>query len=626
MVDQLHVDAIVAQIPHTQVSSGARKRKTQAAVVLLATVVSLVTGVMGFVSAYQMPNRQNFVLGLLLCAFMLLLVRVLRWRRTFTTVVPYIPAQNVLEISDSFATRLFPRVRVSPMARGVATMLRRLDTVAWGLLVSALVLSAGAIFVLSAFGLFNALQNELRVIDLIMVIGMVRPFRSMVTGISKIRRQDAATRRHAQTFSKSFYYAVESFHLYVDKLSQSTVGMLQASSTAANKLSVGLATTASTVAVSVAVSGMGLASAQVAPQAVIATGEVIPLPPALVEFTGPEGREATIRGAVFYGCVGTLLDTTQPADQQCQTAVQQANDACVGWEGGTLPPECANALSGVLPQVMESIESTSPPVPPDTPPDIDEQSSVRDADAASSEQIKRGTQLPQRVNAAGTVIPQGTPTPCDRTRGNAQCPPAGAAGAALPGDSGLQTQRIPGQTNTLTPFDGTRGPRSLDGTPERQQPPQDGTPGRPPPPQDGTPGRPPRAEGTPEGPPSMDGTPGRPPRAEGTPDGPPPLDGTPGPLQPPEGTPDGPPPLDGTPGQPPRTEGPPGGPPPRATDVPPPRATDVPPPRATDVPPPRATDVPPPRATDVPPPRATDIPPPRATDVPKPTRQPPPRP
>ena len=620
MVDQLSVDAIVAQIPRAQASSAARKRKIQAAVVFIATAVSLVTGVVGFISAYQMPDKQNFVVGLLLCACLLLFVRVLRWRRTFTAVVPYIPAQNEIEIGDSFATRLAPRVRVSPTARRVAAMLRRLDTVAWGVLVSALVLSAGAIFVLSAFGLFNALQNELRVIDLIMVIGMVRPFRSIVTGISRIRKQDAATRRRAQTFSKSFYYAVESFHLYVDKLSQSTAGVLQASSSAANKLSVGLATTASTVAVSVAVSGMGLASAQVAPQAIIATGEVIPLPPVVVEFTGPEGREATIRGAVFYGCVGTLIDAAQPVDAQCQTAVQQASDACATWDGGALPPECANALSEVPPAVMQSIESTVP-VQQDPPPDkSDGAPNNADTPPKSAPNLLQGvetTQVPARVKQVSTAVPTQTQAPCDAAAEGRPCPQERAP------ENPAQDDR--GQNAPPPPLDGTPGrpPRS-EGTPDG------------PPPLDGTPGQPPRPEGTPDGPQPLDGTPGRPPRPEGTPDGPPPLDGTPGPIQPPEGTPGAPPPpLDGTPDQPPRPEGTPGGPPPRVTDVPrpegtpggpPPRATDIPQPRATDVPPPRATDVPPPRATDVPPPRATDVPPPRATDVPRPTRRPPPRP
>ena len=507
MDSYLSADAILAQVPQAHTKSAAGKRKFESAVVFVATIASLATGVIGFVDAYQQPGKQNFLLGLVGCAVVLLMVRFMQWRRRFAAHVPYIAAQTQVPIGSDFLDLLASRVIVSRMAHLFAWFVRKLDNLAWLLLVSTLSLSAGAVFVLSAFGLYTAFQNQLDVIDLVLLIGLVRPLRSAVSGIQRFRRQSTGSRQRVQTFSKSFHYAVESVHVYIDKLSQSTVGVLNASASAASKVSVGLATTASTVVVSVAVSGVGLASAHVAPQAVIATGEVIPLPPAVVQFAGPEGREAEIRGAVFYGCVGSLLDNAQPADEQCQTAVQQSNDSCLGWQGGALPPECANALSGVLPQVVDSMQSNG------SGENVDG-SRGKEGDPRNPTDPNRPPRDPQQQNQADSGAPGTKSGPCVAAPGSRPCPSENPAG-----QSGGQ----PGQ---------------------QPLPSQGGSPGGPPPP-GRTPGSPPPG-GSDGAPPSEGGTPGSPP---GGSDGAPPSEG-------------------GTSGSPPG--GSDGAAPPRATDGPPP--------------------------------------------------------
>ncbi len=605
MDKQLSAQAILAEVKSVQTNSSALRRKAESAIVFVATAVSLVSGIAGFVSAFQNPDKKNFILGLVLCAVLLLVVRIMRSRRRFAAHVPYIAAQQQIHLGEAFATRLAPRVRITPIGHLAARLLRTLDNIAWVLLVAGLTVSAGAIFILSAFGLYRAAQSELHMLDLIMLIGLVRPIRSAFAGITHLRRKKSGERQRVETFSKSFHYAVDSVHEYIDKLGHSTAGMLHASASAMNKASVGIATTASTVAVSVAVSGMGLASAHVAPQAVIATGEVIPLPPAVVEFTGPEGHDAALRGAVFYGCVGTLLDNGQHADAQCHAAVQQSDERCASWQGGELPPECANALSGVLPQVVDSMQSRA------AGGEADE---LRPAEDAGGQQNDANTPAgtPPQDNQSDTTATRATPGPCVAQSQNKPCPPERVTEVSKLGERATLT---PPSSDNRPLLDGTQGPPPpLDGT-QGPLPPRDGTKGPQPPPLEGTQGPPP---------PPLEGTQGLPP---------PPLEGTPGPPPPPlEGTQGPPPPpLEGTQGPPPPplegTQGPPpprptdGLPPPRPTDVPPPQPTDgLPPPRPTDVPPPRPTDVPPPRPTDVPPPRPTGVPPPRPTDRPKPVR------
>ena len=203
MDSYLSADAILAQVPQAHTKSAAGKRKFESAVVFLATIASLATGVIGFIDAYQQPGKQNFLLGLGGCAVVLLLVRFMQWRRRFATHVPYIAAQTQVPIGSDFLDLLAARVIVSRIAHLFARFVRKLDNLAWLLLVSALSLSAGAVFVLSAFGLYKAYQNQLDVIDFVLLIGLVRPLRSAVSGIQRFRRQSTGSRQRVQTFSKS---------------------------------------------------------------------------------------------------------------------------------------------------------------------------------------------------------------------------------------------------------------------------------------------------------------------------------------------------------------------------------------------------------------------------------------
>jgi hypothetical protein len=419
------VDALLAQIPHASAQSAILKRKAQWWVFLVAAGISFITGLMGFIEAFQQPDKQLVAGVLLAIVIALLAIRIIRTRRRRTRhIVHVIPHMSII-IAPTLARQLTPQSRLSDRQKLIGRSIRIIDNIAWVLLAVVLTIGAAAIFVLSAFGLYEAIRTELSIFDVVLFIGLVRPLSAVRSGIKNWLLKSAGARRRINTLSESLHYVIESANHFIEKLSESTTEVLRASTTAVSRVGGSMATTASAVALSVTVSGMGLASAHVAPSAVIATGQVIPLPPVIANMAGPAGREVAMRGAVFYGCMGNILDSNQhTANEDCQQAVQQANDSCAGWQGGPLPPECAQAINQVLPQAVERIEGTVPQPPPvdgvnGNPPPADPNQPLPN----NQPPLLNGTPQPQDPNQPGNPPPNRAQAPCVAQGANTQCPP-----------------------------------------------------------------------------------------------------------------------------------------------------------------------------------------------------------
>ena len=548
MDKHITVAAVLDQLPQASAPSSIWKRKARSWVFLIATVISFVTAVFGFVDAFQHPEKQIFAIGLLAVVIVILVIQLIRAnivRRKQHQIVHITPITSIM-IDAELQQQLTHQSPLSARQIWVRRCVRIIDNIGWVLLAMVLTLAAGAVFVFSLFGLYEAIRTEVSIFDVVMIIGLVRPLNSTLNGIKKLQQKTIGTRRRIGTFSKSLHYMIESVNHFIQRLHLSTAEIVRTSTAAVSHVGGSIATTASTVALSVTVSGMGLASAQVAPSAVIATGQVIPLPPVIANVAGPAGHDVAVRGAVFYGCMGNILDgNQQSADENCQQAVQQANDSCAGWQGGPLPPECAQAINQVLPQAVERIEGTVPQPPADgtnggNPPPADPNRSL-----PNNQPPLNGTPQPQDPNQPGKPQPNGAQAPCVAQDPNTQCPP-------------MQSTANPAANNNGYPP--PPNPNAPQGTPMPNLTPARQPGDAPPPPQEmGT--QPPRATGAPDAPP--------PPQATGAPDAPPPPQAT--------GAPDAPPPTQAT-------GAPDAPPPPQATDAPAPQATRAPAPQATSAP------------------------------------------
>ncbi len=536
MDKQITVDALLAQLPQASGQSSIWKRKAQSSIFLVATGISFATAIVGFVDAFQHPEKQIVAIGLLAVVIVILVIQLIRAnivRRKQHQIVHITPITSIM-IDAQLQQQLTDQSQLSARQIWFRRCARIIDNIGWVLLAIVLTTTAGAVFIFSVFGLYEAIRTEVSIFDVVLLIGLVRPLHSTFNGIKKLQQKRIGTRRRIGTLSKSLHYGIESVNHFIERLHLSTSEVIRSSTAVVSHVGGSIATTVSTVALSVTVSGMGLASAHVAPSAVIATGEVIPLPPVIANMTGPAGHDVAVRGAVFYGCIGNILDSDQPANKNCQQAVQQANDSCAGWQGGPLPPECAQAINQVVPQAVERIEATVPRPPADgtnggNPPPADPNRLF-----PNNQPPLHGTPQPQDPNQPGKPQPNGAQAPCVAQDTNPPCPPVQSTANPAANNNGY-----PPPPNPNAP-QGTPMPNL---TPARQ-------PGdAPPPPQEmGT--QPPQATGAPAAPP------------------PPPPQATDAPAAPP----------------PPQATDAPAAPAPQATDVPAPQATRAPARQATSAP------------------------------------------
>ena len=499
----MSVDSLLSQIPHAPARSAILKRKAQWWVFLVAAGISFVTGLMGFIEAFQQPDKQLVAGVLLAIVIALLAIRIIRTKRRRTRHIAHVIPHMPIIIAPTVARQLMPQSRLSDRQKLIGRSIRIIDNIAWVLLAVVLTIGAGAIFVLSAFGLYEAIRTELSIFDVVLFIGLVRPLSAVRSGIKNWLLKSAGARRRINTLSESLHYVIEAVNHFIEKLSESTTEVLRASTTAVSRVGGSMATTASTVVLSVTVSGMGLASAHVAPSAVIATGQVIPLPPVIANMAGPAGHDVAMRGAVFYGCMGNILDSSQhTADESCQKAVQQSNDSCAGWQGGPLPPECAQAIIQVLPQAVENIQSTLPPPPIDgansgNPPPADPNQPLPN----NQPPPLNGTPQPQDPNQPGKPQSNSGQAPCVAQDSNTQCAPPQATANPAANNNNNGYPQPPANPNDPK---GTPGPNL---TPGGQQNPPPQTTNVPPPPQTTNVPPPPQATNVPPPPQATDAPP-----------------------------------------------------------------------------------------------------------------------
>lgn len=118
-------------------------------------------------------------------------------------------------------------------------------------------------------------------------MGLVGPFNSVRSGIAKWRNRRKGARQRVNTLSETVRNAVGALNNFWNSVSESTAGVVR---TGLTTVSSSVAATATSVAIGITITGVGLAAVSVTPNAVIATGRVVPIPPLLQVLPALQGE------------------------------------------------------------------------------------------------------------------------------------------------------------------------------------------------------------------------------------------------------------------------------------------------------------------------------------------------
>ena len=153
MDKQITVDALLAQLPQASAQSSIWKRKAQSSIFLIATVISFVTAIFGFVDAFQHPEKQIIAIGLLAVVMVILAIQLIRAnivRRKQLQIVHITPITSIM-IDAQLQQQLTHQSPLSTRQIWIRRCVRIIDNIGWVLLAMVLTLAAGAVFVFSLF-------------------------------------------------------------------------------------------------------------------------------------------------------------------------------------------------------------------------------------------------------------------------------------------------------------------------------------------------------------------------------------------------------------------------------------------------------------------------------------------
>ena len=370
MDNHVSVDELVSHVATVPSQSAVVTRRMQWWALFAVAVVSFVTGIAGFVDALRQADTQLIAVVLLGVVGIIVVVRMVLARR----VVPVSAWQptSQLNVDSTWYQQVMHQAQLTVWQIWLGKSVRLLDYLAWVLLAIILVLSASTIFIFSAFGLYEGIRTGIDILDVVLVMGLVGPFTSIRSGIAKWRSRRKGARQRVNTLSETVRNAVGALNNLWSSVSESTAGVIRNGLTSVGS---SVATTATTVAVGVTVTGLGLAAVSVAPMAVIATGRVVPIPPVVASIAGAEGRAVGLRGAIIYGCMDDIVAGNEDhSDSACQAAVHQIGGVCATWDGQHMPPACEQQIFQLLPEIQAIINNNDRNTPHNSPPSDPNQS------------------------------------------------------------------------------------------------------------------------------------------------------------------------------------------------------------------------------------------------------------
>jgi len=401
--NQLSVAHVIDQLPATPIPRARVVRRVRWWALLAVAVVSFVTGVAGFVDAFQKADTQIIAAGLLLLVILGFTVRVLVKRRKPLPITLDLRVQ--LSLEPTTYQQLLAQAQVSHRQIWVGRVVRLLDYSAWVVLAIVLMLSAATVFLFSAFGLYDGVRTGIDIFDVVLVMGLVGPYNSVRSGLAKWRARRNGARQRVNTLSETVRNALGALNNFWNSASESTAGVVR---TGLTTVSSSVASTATSVAIGITITGVGLAAVSVTPNAVIATGRVVPLPPVVASIAGPAGRDVGVRGAIIYGCMDDIVAGSEGnADQSCQAAVHQVGSVCDKWDGHNMPTACEQQIFTLLPEIQALVGSNNDK-PRGPPPD---QNSTRNPERQLSvTDIPQATRVPATASPTMRVIATATMT------------------------------------------------------------------------------------------------------------------------------------------------------------------------------------------------------------------------
>jgi cell division protein FtsX len=109
-------------------------------------------------------------------------------RRKQHQIVHITPITSIM-IDAQLQQQLTHQSPLSARQIWIRRCVRIIDNIGWVLLAMVLTLAAGAVFVFSAFGLYEAIRTEVSILDVVMIIGLVRPLNSTLNGLKKLKQK-----------------------------------------------------------------------------------------------------------------------------------------------------------------------------------------------------------------------------------------------------------------------------------------------------------------------------------------------------------------------------------------------------------------------------------------------------
>ena len=398
MTDPTLVDSLIAHTHTAPMHSRKRQRLARWWFFFVVAIVSFMTGVAGFIDAVQKERTQLAAVALMVLVIVVVVVRTYLAHRVHP-VTTWQPLSHVRPAAD-WPTTLVHTARLSRWQIWMGRCVRILDFVVWVVMALVLVCAAAIIFTFSAFGLYDGLVAGIDIFDVVLVMGLVGPFMSVRSGIARWRARRDGSRQRMNSFTETLRNALGAINNFFNASLNSTAGVIRSGvSSVSSSLSASVVSVTTTAALTATVAGVGLATIDVAPRSIIATGRVVPIPMEVAMLAGEDGRNVGLRGDILLGCMDDILASNEDnSDIPCQKAVHQVGGVCATWDGKHMPTGCEDKIFALLPEIQQLVQRDDNRRPPSMPED---QSKPRQMD----DQQRKPTQFPTT-----TFIAMTTPT------------------------------------------------------------------------------------------------------------------------------------------------------------------------------------------------------------------------
>ncbi len=476
MTDPALVDTLIAHTQTAPMYSGKRQRLARWWFFFVVAIVSFVTGVAGFIDAVQKERTQFAAVALMVLVIVVVVVRTYLAHRV-QPVTTWQPLSHVRPAAD-WPTTLVHTARLSRRQIWMGRCVRILDFVVWVVMALVLVCAAAIIFTFSAFGLYDGLVAGIDIFDVVLVMGLVGPFMSVRSGIARWRARRDGSRQRMNSFTETLRNALGAINNFFNASLNSTAGVIRSGvSSVSSSVSASVVSVTTTAALTATVAGVGLATIDVAPRSIIATGRVVPIPMEVAMLAGEDGRDVGLRGEFLLSCMDDLARGKENTDQPCQNAVHKMGGACATFDGNIMPPACEQIIFALVPEIAVLVNEPQTQSPTDAreqPPErpANEQRTTPLPPPTSTYGMMTATQIPatQVPTSEATPLPTQTEPPVP-TVTTVPATPAVVEPARPPNMTQLPEQgETPGQTpivrlpnnNALgtpldTPLPGTEG-------------------------------------------------------------------------------------------------------------------------------------------------------------------------